>query len=59
MVWAYYEKRRFGSSKNRPKKKWLNTIEEDMRIAGVCMVNVGDRAEWRFKTKVANSKYMG
>jgi len=33
------------------KKKWLNTIEEDMKIAGVC---VEDRAEWRFKTNVTD-----
>jgi len=25
-----------------PKKKWMDTIENDMRIDGVCIRNVGD-----------------
>jgi len=42
--------------KGRPKKKWLNGIKCDMRIAGVCVNDVGDRVEWRLRTKVADPK---
>jgi len=34
--------------RGRPKKKWLNTIEEDMRTTGVNVEDVGDRGKWRF-----------
>jgi len=30
--------------RGRPIKKWVNTIKEDMRTAGVCMEDVGDWA---------------
>jgi len=30
--------------------------EYDMRTAGVCMDDVGDRAKWRFRTKVVDPK---
>jgi len=42
--------------RGRPKKKWVNTIEDDIRTAGVCVVFVGDLAKWRFWIKVANPK---
>jgi len=32
------------------------SIEENMRTANVCVENVGDRAKWRFLTKVADPK---
>jgi len=31
--------------RGRRSKKWVNTIKEDMRTAGVCVENVGDRAK--------------
>jgi len=34
--------------RGRPKKKWVNTIEEDMSTDGVYVEVVGDRAKWRF-----------
>lgn len=47
------EKRR---GRGRPKKKWLNTIECDMRTADLCIERVGDRVKRRFSTKVVDSK---
>jgi hypothetical protein len=42
--------------RGRPKKKWLDVIKCDMKSAGVCTEDVGDRAKWRFRTKVADPK---
>lgn len=33
-----------------------DAIESDMKIASVCVDNVGDRVKWRFKTWVADPK---
>lgn len=44
------------TERRRPKKKWLNAIELDMRAAGVCMKDVRDSIKGRFKTKVADPK---
>jgi len=33
--------------KGRPKKEMLDTIENDMRAVGVCVVDVEDRDKWR------------
>jgi len=42
--------------RERPKKSWLGTIENDMRAVGVCVGNVEKQDKWRFRTKVANPK---
>jgi len=42
--------------RRRPKKKWLNGIECDMRTSGVCVNDVGNRVKWRLRTKVADHK---
>jgi len=42
--------------RGRPKKKWLNWIEENIRTAGVCMNDVGDRVKRKLRTKVADAK---
>jgi hypothetical protein len=43
---------RRGSKKNR----WLDTIENDMRVDGVCVKNLENGDEWRLRTKVADPK---
>jgi len=40
----------------KPKKKWLNTIENDMRADGLCVGDVENRDNWRFRKKVADPK---
>jgi hypothetical protein len=43
--------------RERSQKRWLDTIENDMRAAvGVCVGVVENRDEWRFKTRVADPK---
>jgi hypothetical protein len=40
--------------RGRPKKKWLDTIEN---MRAVCVgVNVENRDEWRFRKKIVNPK---
>jgi len=45
--------------RGKPKKKWLDTVENDMRAVGVCVEDVENRKKWRFKTKVADPKLFG
>ena len=45
--------------RGRPKKRWLENIEEDMRAVGVCIGDVKDRDRWRFRTRVADPKKLG
>lgn len=40
--------------RGRPMKKWLNAIDCDTRINGVCVEDVGDCVKWRFRTKVTD-----
>jgi len=40
--------------RGRPKERWLDAIENDMRAVGVCVENVENRGKWRFKTKETN-----
>ena len=42
--------------RGRPKKRWLDGIESDMRIAGVTVRDVADRALWRCRTRVADPR---
>lgn len=37
-------------------KKWLNAIEDGMKIAGLCVDDVEDRVKWRSRTLVAELK---
>ena len=46
-------------SRGRPKKRWLENIEKDMRVVGVCIGDVKDRDWWRFRTRVADPKELG
>jgi hypothetical protein len=48
-------KRRVEGKRRRriPKKRWLDTIENDIKAVGVCVSNVENRDNWRFRTKVA------
>jgi len=34
--------------RGRPKKRWLDTIENDMRAVGVCVGDVENQDKWRF-----------
>lgn len=45
--------------RGRPKRRWLDAIMSGMRTAGVFVDVVGNRVKWRFKTRVANPKYIG
>jgi hypothetical protein len=40
--------------RRRPKNRWLDIIENDMRTVGVYIGDVENQDEWRFRTKVAN-----
>ena len=40
--------------RGRPKKRWIDGVESDMRIAGVRVRDVADRALWRCMTRVAD-----
>jgi hypothetical protein len=42
--------------RGKPKKRRLNTIENDMRTVDVFVGDVKNRDEWRFRTRVANPK---
>jgi hypothetical protein len=42
--------------KLRPKKRWLDTNENDIRAVGVYVGYVENRDECRFRTRVANPK---
>jgi hypothetical protein len=43
----------------RTKKRWLCYVENDMRAVGVYVGNVKNRDEWRFRTEVADLKWLG
>jgi len=42
--------------RGRPKKRWLETLENDMRAVGVCRGDVIDQIKWRCRTRVADPK---
>jgi len=43
------------SGRGKLEQRWLNTIENDMRAAFVCLKN---RDKWRSRTKVAHPKLL-
>lgn len=47
--------------KGRSKKRRLNVIKSDTKSAGVCLcIDDGrDCVKWRFRTRVAYTKYLG
>jgi len=45
--------------RGRPKNKWLNVIECDMRTTSVCINDGGDRVKWRLRTKVTEPQKAG
>jgi hypothetical protein len=56
VIKVYVEgKRGRGKSKNRK----LDTIKYNMRVVGVCVGDVENRDQWRFRTNVADPKYVG
>lgn len=42
--------------RGRSKKRWLNTVENDMKAFGVCLEDIENRDEWRFRTRVVDPK---
>jgi hypothetical protein len=42
--------------KRKTKKRWLDRIKNNMRAIGGCVRNMENRDEWKFRTKVGNSK---
>lgn len=44
--------------RERPKKKCSNAIVSHKRTTGVCVVNVGHRVKWSFRTWMTNPKCM-
>jgi hypothetical protein len=42
--------------RRRPKKRWLDMIENDMRSVGICVRDTENRDEWRLRTKVIDPK---
>jgi len=69
MVRSCFREKKFGSSKTvmelsvegkrgrgRPKKKWLNGFECDMRTANVCVNDAVNQVKWRLRTRVADPK---
>ncbi|KAL4135686.1 hypothetical protein QTP88_007282 [Uroleucon formosanum] len=44
--------------RGRPKKKWLENIEKDMRVVGVCIGDVKDRDKWRFRTRLTRVTFL-
>jgi len=45
--------------REKSKKKWLDTTENDMRAAGVCVGDVEDRDKWSSRTRVTDHKWLG
>jgi hypothetical protein len=39
-----------GHPRGRPKKRWMVSVKDDMRIKGVSMEMTSDRREWKKKT---------
>jgi hypothetical protein len=61
LVWACYEGLKSYNENNdeyvgghpsrgRPKKRWIDCVEDDMRIKAVSMAMTSDRREWKKKT---------
>lgn len=44
--------------RERPKKRWLKMIENDLRAVSVCLEDVENRDEWKSRIKVANPKLL-
>jgi len=44
--------------KKKQKKRWLDTIDNDMRAVGVGVREVENRDKWRFRTMMADPKYL-
>jgi hypothetical protein len=38
------------------KKRWLDTIENGIRIVDVCVGDVENRNEWKFRTRMIDPK---
>jgi len=49
----------FEGKRRRPKNRWLDMTENDMRAVGVCVGDMENQDKWLFRTKVADSKYLG
>jgi hypothetical protein len=41
------------SGKGKPKKRWLDTIENDMRAVDVCVGDVENLDKWRIRTRMS------
>jgi len=42
--------------RGRPKKRWFEVIECDMRMTGVYKEDTKDRSKWKLRTMVADFK---
>jgi hypothetical protein len=42
--------------RGKPKKRWLDMIEDDMRAISVSIGDVENRDEWKFRTMIADPK---
>jgi hypothetical protein len=42
--------------RGRPKNRWLDTIENEMRVISVLLGNVENRDNRRFRTRMADPK---
>jgi hypothetical protein len=42
--------------RGKPKNRWLDTIENDMRAVNVCSGDVGNQGEWNFWTRTVDPK---
>jgi len=40
--------------RRKPKKRWLDMIEGNIRATGMCVEYVKDQDKWKSRTKVAN-----
>lgn len=45
--------------RGRLKQRWLNTIENNMRVNGVCAGDFENWDKWGFRTRMADSKQLG
>jgi len=45
--------------RGRPKKRWFEFIEYDMRMTGDCEKDVKHRSKWKLRTRVVDPKQLG
>jgi hypothetical protein len=48
-----------GKRRRRPKKRSLDTIQNDIRAVDVYVGDLENRDEWRLRIRVVDPKYLG